>query len=279
MNPYSRPERFSLLRAFYRGVVLGRRVGLMPGVLSEVRFHLERNRPGKITTLTLPGIKGAVHLRPGTSDVPTFRQIFTEQSYDLNKISRFKAVKAHYERMLEEGKTPLILDCGANIGLSSVWFANMFPKAMVVAVEPSKPNFALLKANTAGYPNILPVLGAVWNETTKLSIENPDADFWSFQVSADSKHQSSSDSVEAFTIGNLMAMAGAEEILIAKIDIEGAEAALFQSNIDWIDSTQLIIIELHDWIKEGTSANFLNSIAQRSVHLRQRGENMLVFMN
>ena len=44
----------------------------------------------------------------------------------------------------------LIIDGGAHIGLTSLFFAQLFPSAQIIAVEPQKDNFALLSANTAG---------------------------------------------------------------------------------------------------------------------------------
>jgi FkbM family methyltransferase len=41
---------------------------------------------------------------------------------------------------LRHGQTPLILDLGANIGASAVWFAVRYPAAHIVAFEPHPDN-------------------------------------------------------------------------------------------------------------------------------------------
>jgi len=46
------------------------------------------------------------------------------------------------------------------------------------------------------------------------------------------------------------------EPFIAKIDIEGAEFDLFRENLEWVDATPIITIELHDWHTPGCSATF-----------------------
>ena len=64
---------------------------------------------------------------------------------------------------------------------------------------------------------------------------------------------------------------------IAKIDIEGFEKDLFSKNTDWITLFPIIIIELHDWLmpREGSSNNFLRSIAQHDRDFLPFGENII----
>ena len=68
----------------------------------------------------IPGYDFPVLVRPCTADVSTFKKIFVWRGYDL-----------HYPF-----QPRVILDAGANIGLSSIWFARRFPDARVIAVEP-----------------------------------------------------------------------------------------------------------------------------------------------
>ena len=42
---------------------------------------------------------------------------------------------------------PVIVDCGANIGLSALYFRRRFPRSRIVAFEPDPPAFALLREN------------------------------------------------------------------------------------------------------------------------------------
>ena len=43
---------------------------------------------------------------------------------------------------------PYILDCGANIGLSVIYFKKQWPNATVIAFEPDEKNFEYLNKNT-----------------------------------------------------------------------------------------------------------------------------------
>jgi hypothetical protein len=68
---------------------------------------------------------------------------------------------------------------------------------------------------------------------------------------------------------------------IAKIDIEGAEADLFAANTGWVQSFDLVIIELHDWMLpgQGTSRNFLKCIANLDRDFLHIGENIFSIRN
>jgi hypothetical protein len=52
----------------------------------------------------------------------------------------------------------VILDAGANIGLTSVYFAKKYPHARIVAIEPEASNFDVLTRNVRPYPSIIPCM-------------------------------------------------------------------------------------------------------------------------
>src|SRR6185369_12585741 len=95
-----------------------------------------------------------ISLRLKTSDIATFKKIFLDREYDFPL----------------EKKPETILDAGANVGFASVFFAQKFPTAKIVAIEPEASNFALLKKNSSPYPNIIPVQGALWNENKVIDL-------------------------------------------------------------------------------------------------------------
>src|SRR5438105_3045769 len=43
--------------------------------------------------------------------------------------------------------SPVILDCGAHIGVSILFFKKLYPHAKIIAFEPSRETFKLLKLN------------------------------------------------------------------------------------------------------------------------------------
>jgi FkbM family methyltransferase len=60
-----------------------------------------------------------------------FREIFIEKLY-------------YYHTLI---KAPFIIDCGANIGIATLFFKTIYPKSKVIAFEPSKKSYPLLKNN------------------------------------------------------------------------------------------------------------------------------------
>lgn len=217
-------------------------------------------------------------IRRKTSDWPVFEQIFLKEEYRLTGLKQAAALLATYRRIIDSGSTPLILDCGANNGFSSVWLARTFPEALVVGLEPELGNFSLARENTATLPNIRLLNAAVAASDSTLEIHDPGHGTSGFQTreSADS-----SKGIPAYAIDSLIALAsdnGTHKItpFMAKIDIEGFEGPLFADNTDWIDRMPLIVVELHDWMFPcaGTASSFLQAVAGRKRDFVFRGENV-----
>ncbi|MBV9452789.1 MAG: FkbM family methyltransferase, partial [Rubrobacter sp.] len=89
--------------------------------------------------------------------------------------------KRHLEIPLR-GSPQLIVDGGANVGYSSIYFAEKYPDTRIIAVEPNPENCALFRKNCSVYPNIELIQGALWTSTADLVIENPTAESWAFRV-------------------------------------------------------------------------------------------------
>jgi hypothetical protein len=66
-----------------------------------------------------------------------------------------------------------------------------------------------------------------------------------------------------------------------KIDIEGAEAEVFEENADVVDQFYAIMIELHDWMlpKQRTATRCLAPLIARDRDVILMGENILSVSN
>ncbi len=96
------------------------------------------------------GAERDIRHRGTRADLGVIAQIFEAQDYSLRPLQRGAELQGLYEQIAGAGQAPLILDAGANIGASVVYFARTFPRAHLVALEPAPDNFALLQANAAG---------------------------------------------------------------------------------------------------------------------------------
>jgi hypothetical protein len=82
----------------------------------------------------------------------------------------------------------------------------------------------------------------LWDRPSQLKISDTTVSPWAYQVTESQDHVSVKldSALKTFTISELMDAANEHEVLIAKIDIEGAEANLFRSNIEWVRRTHLL---------------------------------------
>ena len=222
---------------------------------------------------------GRVWVREGTSDYAVLEQIFHTEEFNISTAPQFAWISAAYDRMLAAGETPLVIDCGANIGLSTLYFASRLPKAKIVGIEPARDNVELARKNTGHNPLIEIIEAAVHDQATVLKIVNPEAEKFAYQVRE--ARARAMTSVEAVTIGALMQRHGARRNLIVKVDIEGGERALFRSNTGWLDHTDLLIVETHDWLfpGQGTSRTLFSAISGRKFEVIHKGEYISFFFH
>ena len=236
-------------------------------------------RRAEMLTLQVPGLPAPLRVRG--RDLPIFWQIWVMRENDFSSLPQAARVKAKYEALLAAGVTPLIIDCGAHVGLSAVWFASRFPKAAVYSIEPSSANFALLQQNTKAYGNVVPIHGGIWGQSCHLEISNPNSGSASFQLREvyDSTTADRPDLLRAYTIDELVTRDPNTALLLVKVDIEGAESELFRKPAQWMGNVPALVIELHDWLLpgQGTSTNFFKRIAEQPFDVVLQGENLLVF--
>src|SRR5947209_17940428 len=119
--------------------------------------------------------KAKVRVRTGTPDWMTFNQIFIEEDYDLRRLARFDELRQQYDAISGAGHTPLIIDLGANVGFSAVYFHLTWPAARIVAVEPDPANLDQLRRNVEGLSAIDVVPAAIASHGGELQIKDPSA--------------------------------------------------------------------------------------------------------
>jgi len=224
---------------------------------------------------TMPGI-GPVSIRPGTTDVEVFRQIFRAREYDLSGMRQYSAILTRYEQLLSQDKRPVIIDAGANVGAASLWFARAFPLATVIAVEPEPANAACCRANCAGHDRIVVREAAIGSRPGRITLDNPARKAWSVR----SRRSEAEEGVSVVTIPELVADVADGALFIAKIDIEGFESDLFAANLDWIDAVKVMLVEIHDWMLpgQGSSLALQRAMGERGFEILISGEN-LIYIN
>ena len=252
-----------------------RKFGPVDGLTMFVQARILASACGT-TAVHVPGAPSRVILRGGTSDVDVFEQIFVHCDYDARYLPQWRALEAKYDDTLRRAKCPIIVDCGANMGMASIYFHSIFPRAAIVAIEPEPGNFGLLQRNSSSFPRITPVHAAVSDRAGMMRVANPGAANWAFQFErADGAEETA---VPAITVFDALNLVDNGEPLIVKVDIEGAEEQLFRAP-EWAARVPLVIVELHDWMKPwaGSSHPFLRAIGAGRFDLAVQARNVFAF--
>lgn len=256
------------------------------GILSAFKIYAmkvySRQRHDFTMRVQPKGFSSALWIRPSGSDAEVIVQIFLDRDYDLG---RFQPYKLHIlglcQRIRSEGNVPLIIDAGANIGASTLWFAVNFPDCQVFAVEPDPGNFATLKKNAGEVPNIRLFNAGLWDTPTALSPVDAHGTGWGCRVA---ERLDGSVQLPSVTVPELLAADERLRPVIVKIDIEGAETDVLRSNNEWVDDVPLLIFESHDnlwhWLGtwQGTGHAFFSTLVRRKREYLSRGENVFAFL-
>jgi FkbM family methyltransferase len=211
--------------------------------------------------IQMPGYPHAVVTRKNPSDRLVFEQIF---------------IRSEYDSPFLDFEPNVIVDVGANIGLSTAYFAHRFPNAKIWAIEPDQGNFDTLSVNSAPYPNVSILRAGVWSSKGRLSIANPNHDSWAFRTM---EATDESNSIPAVSMNDIVGWAG-DRIDLLKMDIEGAEKVVFEAgDRAWIESVGAIVIELHDWIVPGSSMALYRAIENFRYDQFVKDENLFIVLH
>lgn len=225
-----------------RNVKLHRKILGYGGVIGYLKSQLTQSKI--IYEMQRKDCRHPFYLRIPSSDVPTYKQVFIDLEYDFSAAS----------------PPDVIVDAGANIGLASIYLANKYPSAKIIAIEPEQSNFTLLKKNVEAYPNIQPVQAALWHKNEEINLVDPGLGNWGFMTAekggSDTSVAPARHTVRAMTVDKVMEAFDLKTINILKIDIEGAEKEVFSDTTAWINRVDSMIVELHERMKSGCNRSF-----------------------
>lgn len=225
--------------------------GLFRGVFKLFKLI---KKSGGTEPLRVVGYPEVMWFRPGGSDVHLIKNIIYAEEYNINL----------------RGMVPKnIIDVGANVGYTSVFFANTFPQANVLAFEPEDENFEMLQRNVAPYSNISAFKEGVWGRDAELVAAESSYDSWSFSLK-ESGEVDQKGKFKVVSVSNILNRISGD-IDILKIDIEGAEIEIFTpEHADWLKRVKVIVIELHDRKIKGCSEAFYKSLVDNNISFTQK---------
>lgn len=183
-----------------------------------------------------------IHVPDAASYIFMCREIFERKIYE------FQTTK----------KEPFIIDGGANIGLSVIFFKKLYPNAKIIAFEPDNQIFNILKSNIKkfGFQHIKLEKKALWKTETTLKFQSEGADGGRLES------KSNSDLIEVSTLSLRSYLQ--EEVDFLKLDIEGAETTVLESCEDLLGNVKNLFVEYHSFYPESQTLEKILTILTKN---------------
>jgi len=142
-------------------------------------------------------------------------------------------------------KNPYIIDCGANIGLSIIYFKKIFPNARIVAFEPDKKIFNLLKKNIQSFnlKNIKLIQKGVWSKKSTMNFYSEGADAGRIVTNT---HINNTNKIYTIKLNDFLN----KIVDFLKIDIEGAEVDVLENSKDKLSNVKNLFVEYHSFTNQ-----------------------------
>ncbi|MGH9141771.1 MAG: FkbM family methyltransferase [Vicinamibacterales bacterium] len=141
--------------------------------------------------------------------------------------------------------SPRILDCGANMGLASLFFRRVYPQARITAFEADPALFAMLETNLRanGAADVECRHAALWTSTGTLTFHCEGSDsgmIGGLPGAVDGR----ATTVPSLRLRDVLA---GEPIDLLKLDIEGAEDAVLADCETLLHQVKAIVMDLHEF--------------------------------
>ena len=189
--------------------------------LWQLKLYHKLGNEDKIKRASING--HMFHFKKTEEMVHAYREIF------ITDIYRFRS----------DNPRPLIIDCGAHIGMSLVFFKQLFPNSRILAFEPDPESFSLLQENTRAFSDITLEPKAVWIHNKGVSFEQR-GDMSSRIVDG------ATENIPVKTISSARLRDYlTEPVDMLKMDIEGVEIDVLLDCKDRLHLVKNMFVEFH----------------------------------
>lgn len=173
-----------------------------------------------------------------SSDYQVLEQIFVQKEYEI--ILKIFDLNDDFNNEIN------IIDAGANVGFTSIFFSHFLKKYKIFAIEPSRENCEMIIKNTQNFENIKIYQNALSeNSNTFFNLDRNFRDGKNWSIATE---EALNGKVKGITINEIINENKLNYISLLKIDIEGAERFIFkkENDLEFLKITQIIAIEIHD---------------------------------
>ncbi|GAB2698846.1 hypothetical protein GCM10027037_24010 [Mucilaginibacter koreensis] len=191
--------------------------------------------------------------------------IFFEKKFKIGDVLTFRS--SYYEIFKQQiyhfknsNPDEVIIDCGANIGLATIYLKMTHPKAQVIAFEPDPAIFSILQYNIESFG-----LKDVLLRNEAVSTADKHVSFIS-----DGGHsgkiiqEALQNRIEVKAVRLKTVLAGYECITFLKIDIEGEEVKVIPDIADQLTKVEYMFLEYHSYLNQTQELDTLLTIIRNA---------------
>ena len=166
-----------------------------------------------------------------------------------------------------------LIDVGGNIGLATISLARQLPRLRAYVVEPDADNVRMLRLNLrpladAGRCRI--ERGAMWRADEMVEVGPPPLP-GSFGAVRCTEASGVGVTVQGMTMKTILDRSGFDRVDLLKLDVEGAEAAMFATGPNWLDRVGALAVEFHDDARR--ESDFDRVVAAHGMEIRETHNN------
>lgn len=142
---------------------------------------------------------------------------------------------------------PLIIDCGASFGLSTLFFKRMYPKSRIICFEPSKFAYLLLKKNilTNRFRNVELYNLGLFDKEKIVNLYYTTPGSGSSSIFKKSNKDENREKIKLIRLSKFIRENKIRNIDFLKIDVEGSETNIIKDIKNELKIINSIAIEFH----------------------------------
>ena len=158
-------------------------------------------------------------------------------------------------------ESPYIIDCGANIGLSVIYFKKLYPAARILAFEPDPQVFRILEGNVRnfGFGDVTLIPKGVWNSESELQFVT-DMELGVGGHIASVSHDGGTLRVPVTRLRDYIV----DRVDFLKVDIEGAECEVISDCADILHRVDNMFLEYHSFAGRSQCLAHLLTVLSRA---------------
>ena len=159
-----------------------------------------------------------------TEGIVDFESCRMKYSDNFSFVSMINEIFVNNNYRYAASAHPFIIDCGANVGLSALYFARSYPGAAILAIEADPYICSLLQDNvsTNGLSGVTVLNRAVWTDESELEFVSDRS--WGGHLKRDPTDRDATVKIKGIDLASLID----REVDFLKMDLEGAESAVIR---------------------------------------------------